>query len=76
MTAIPESAKNAHEPLATARQLGESFAAVIGGGDWQIDEIPDAIPIVDPVKENGVHPIAARAHSQFGQGDLVGALPQ
>jgi len=36
-----------HEPdsKATAQQLGESFAAIMGGRDWQVDEIPEALPV-------------------------------
>jgi segregation and condensation protein B len=31
--------------LATARQLGESYAALVGRDEWQLDEVPEAIPV-------------------------------
>lgn len=34
--------------LATARQLGERYAALVGAGDWQVDAVPDAIPVGEP----------------------------
>lgn len=36
---------NDADGLANARQLGESYAALVGKGDWQVDEIPEAIPV-------------------------------
>ena len=33
--------------LATARQLGESYAALVGGQDWQVDEVPAALPVAE-----------------------------
>lgn len=38
------------DPPATARQLGESFAALVGAGDWQLDEIPEAFPVAEAVE--------------------------
>ena len=35
------------DSLATAQQLGESFAVLLGGHDWQIDQIPEALPVDD-----------------------------
>ena len=35
------------DPLATAQQLGESYAALVGTRDWQVDEIPEAPPVDD-----------------------------
>jgi chromosome segregation and condensation protein ScpB len=32
------------DPPATAQQLGESYAAVVGAKDWQIDEVPETAP--------------------------------
>jgi chromosome segregation and condensation protein ScpB len=32
------------DPLATAQQLGESYAALLGQREWQVDEIPVAEP--------------------------------
>jgi segregation and condensation protein B len=40
---MSEPVKDDAHPLATARQLGESFAAIVGGGEWQVDEIPEAV---------------------------------
>jgi segregation and condensation protein B len=42
------------DPLASARQLGESYAALVGGGDWQVDDVPPAEPA-------GAEPAAAVA---------------
>ena len=42
------------DPPATAQQLGESFAALVGGRAWQVDEVgdvPEAIPVAEPVEE-------------------------
>lgn len=41
---MTEPVREPDDPLATARQLGESLAALIGNTDWQIDEVPDAQP--------------------------------
>jgi chromosome segregation and condensation protein ScpB len=38
------------DDLATARRLGESYAALVGGGDWQVDVVPEAVP-AEPVDE-------------------------
>jgi segregation and condensation protein B len=35
------------DALVTARQLGESYAALVGGQDWQLDEVPEALPIAE-----------------------------
>jgi segregation and condensation protein B len=35
--------------LATARQLGESYAALVGGAAWQVDAVPEAETIGEPV---------------------------
>jgi chromosome segregation and condensation protein ScpB len=32
------------DPLATAQQLGESYAALLGTREWHVDEIPEAAP--------------------------------
>jgi segregation and condensation protein B len=34
--------------LATARQLGESYAALVGSQDWQVDDVPVALPLGVP----------------------------
>jgi chromosome segregation and condensation protein ScpB len=36
------------DDLATARRLGESYAALVGAGDWQVDVVPEAVPVADP----------------------------
>ncbi|HKB02562.1 MAG TPA: SMC-Scp complex subunit ScpB [Gemmataceae bacterium] len=33
---------------ATAQQLGESFAALVGNQDWQVDEVPEAASFSEP----------------------------
>jgi segregation and condensation protein B len=35
------------DDLATARRLGESYAALVGDGDWQVDVVPEAVPAPD-----------------------------
>jgi len=37
--------------LATAQQLGESYAALLGGSEWQVDEVPEAAPIEELLPE-------------------------
>jgi segregation and condensation protein B len=37
------------DELVTARQLGESYAALVGGHDWQVDEVPEALPVAEPL---------------------------
>ena len=32
------------DELDAARQLGESYAALVGAGDWQVDVVPEAVP--------------------------------
>jgi segregation and condensation protein B len=44
--------------LDAARQLGESLAALVGTGEWQVDVVPEAIPAEPPPAEAG-HPPAA-----------------
>ena len=45
--------------LEAARQLGESYAALVGAGDWQVDVVPEAVPAGDPpVTEAGDAPAA------------------
>jgi len=42
------------EPLATAQQLGESYAAILGASEWQVDEIsiePEALATVETEPE-------------------------
>jgi segregation and condensation protein B len=39
------------DPPATAQQLGESFAALVGGREWQVDDIPEALPVAEPIEE-------------------------
>jgi segregation and condensation protein B len=34
--------------LATARQLGESYAALVGTAEWQIDAVPEAVALAEP----------------------------
>jgi segregation and condensation protein B len=46
------------DPPATAQQLGESFAALVGARDWQVDEVPDALPIAELVDESPPAPVA------------------
>ena len=43
--AMSEPADHEPDSKATAQQLGESFAAIVGGRDWQVDEIPEALPV-------------------------------
>lgn len=47
---------------ATAQQLGESYAALVGTKDWQVDEAPDAAPEVPPPNTIPLphHPTASR----------------
>ena len=40
------------DPPATAQQLGESFAALLGGREWQVDDVPEAIPVAEPIEES------------------------
>lgn len=42
---MSESADQESDSKATAQQLGESFASVMGGREWQVDEIPEAVPV-------------------------------
>ena len=34
--------------LATARQLGESYAALVGGTEWHVDEVAERIGQFEP----------------------------
>jgi segregation and condensation protein B len=42
--------------LATARQLGESYAALVGGTEWHVDEIAEATPAEQPIAESTTTP--------------------
>jgi segregation and condensation protein B len=39
---------NEADELASARQLGESYAALVGKGEWQVDVVPEAVPVGEP----------------------------
>ena len=39
---------SADDGLDAARQLGESFAALVGSDEWQIDVVPEAVPAGEP----------------------------
>jgi hypothetical protein len=41
-------AEDDRDPPATAQQLGESFAALVGGGEWHVDEILEGEPPGEP----------------------------
>jgi segregation and condensation protein B len=40
------------DDLAAARQLGESYAALVGTGEWQVDVVPEAVPAEPPVADD------------------------
>lgn len=48
--------KDEPEALANAQQLGESFAAIIGTGEWQLDDIPEALPVETDATEADASP--------------------
>jgi segregation and condensation protein B len=41
---------------ATAQQLGETFAALVGSQDWHVDEVPEAPPVDEPPAEPATRP--------------------
>ena len=47
----------AADGLDAARQLGESYAALVGTGDWQVDAVPEALPVDEPATEE-ITPVA------------------
>lgn len=46
---MSESANTEADSLATAQQLGESFAALVGSKDWHVDDISDEPSAPQPV---------------------------
>jgi segregation and condensation protein B len=51
----------AADGLDAARQLGESYAALVGAGEWQVDVVPEAVPVAEPAASAtgvGVSPVA------------------
>ena len=43
--------------LVAARQLGESYAAFVGTGEWQVDAVPEALPLSESGESaTGVEP--------------------
>ena len=47
--------------LDAARQLGESYAALVGAGDWQVDVVPEAVEAGEPgasAVDDGRAPVA------------------
>jgi segregation and condensation protein B len=39
------------DDLSTARRLGESYAALVGTGEWQVDVVPEAVAAPPPADE-------------------------
>lgn len=46
--------------LATARQLGESYAALVGAGEWQVDAVPEATATPAPATVVPEAPVVQR----------------
>jgi segregation and condensation protein B len=40
------------DALATAQQLGESYAAILGTSEWHVDEVPEADPVQELIPES------------------------
>jgi segregation and condensation protein B len=43
------------ESLDAARRLGETYAALVGQGEWQVDEVSD-LPVAEPVESASAEP--------------------
>jgi segregation and condensation protein B len=58
---MSESDREEADPQASAQQLGESYAALVGSREWHVDDVPEALAEPTPPPETAAPPPMAEA---------------